>query len=162
VDGRPALVDWVGLDISPWPPHNPRMGKLTIVFGLLLILLGVIGFVGTGSEHPTALIPAAFGILLVIFGALAVAMPALRMHAMHGAVLVGLLGFLGTISGVIGLIKMLAGTPPAMPAAVYSKATMSGLMFVYVILCVRSFIAARKARIAAAGGFPVVPSNEAK
>jgi len=124
------------------------MGKLTIVFGVLLILLGIVGYVGTGSEHPTALIPAAFGIFLAIFGAIAIAKPALRMHVMHGAVLVGLLGFLGTISGVIALAKKLSGQVIERPEAAYAKAAMCGLMLVYVILCVRSFIAARKARLA--------------
>ena len=33
------------------------MAKLTIVFGVVLIVLGVWGFVATGSTHPTALIP---------------------------------------------------------------------------------------------------------
>ena len=33
------------------------MAKLTIVFGLVLILLGIFGFVVTGHHAPTALIP---------------------------------------------------------------------------------------------------------
>ncbi len=122
------------------------MGKLTIVFGVLLIILGIVGYVGTGSEHPTALIPAGFGAFLIVFGALAVAKPAMRMHAMHGAVLIGLLGFLGTISGVIAVIKKLTGATIERPEAAYAKAAMCGLMLVYVVLCVQSFIAARKAR----------------
>ncbi len=146
------------LDISDCTPHNPAMGKLTIVFGILLIALGVIGFTATGSVHYTALIPAGFGVLLAICGALAVAKPALKMHTMHAAVLLGLIGFLGTVSSLINLKHVMAGEPiphPAdkpepMPAAVYAKSIMCGMMLVYVILCVRSFIAARKARKAAA------------
>jgi hypothetical protein len=45
------------------------MAKVTLVFAALFIALGIIGFVGTGSVHYTALIPAALGLLLGIFGA---------------------------------------------------------------------------------------------
>ena len=45
------------------------MATTTIGFGIVLIILGAAGFVGSGMAHPTALIPAAFGLLLVIFGA---------------------------------------------------------------------------------------------
>jgi hypothetical protein len=46
------------------------MAKVTLVFAVLFIALGLTGFIGTGSQHPTALIPAALGLLLGIFGAL--------------------------------------------------------------------------------------------
>ena len=42
------------------------MAKLTIGFGVVLILLGAWGFIGTGSTHPTALIPAYFGLVLAM------------------------------------------------------------------------------------------------
>ena len=71
------------------------MAKLTIVFGILLIILGVTGYVYTGSAHPTALIPAAAGILFIIFGALASSDNAKkRMLWMHISVTVALLLFL--------------------------------------------------------------------
>ena len=38
------------------------MAKLTIGFGVLLVLLGIAGFVYTGSTHPTALIPCVIGL----------------------------------------------------------------------------------------------------
>ena len=34
------------------------MAKVTLVFAALLIALGLVGFLGTGSTHYTALIPA--------------------------------------------------------------------------------------------------------
>ena len=40
------------------------MAKVTIVFGVLLIILGLVGFYGTGAIHHTALIPTWFGLAL--------------------------------------------------------------------------------------------------
>ena len=39
------------------------MAKVTILLRSLLIALGVVGFLGTGSQRPTALIPAWFGLV---------------------------------------------------------------------------------------------------
>jgi hypothetical protein len=124
------------------------MAKVTIVFGVLLIVLGVVGYVATGSQHPTALIPTWFGVALGIVGLVANSPDAKRrMLFMHIAVTIGLLGFLGTFyGGIVGYIQMMMGKTFAYPAAVESKAVMSLLMLIYVVLCVRSFIAARRAR----------------
>ena len=40
------------------------MAKLTLVFAVLLVALGLIGYIGTGSQYVTALIPAWFGLAL--------------------------------------------------------------------------------------------------
>ena len=48
------------------------MAKTTLVFGLLLVILGVVSYLGTGSQHPTALIPLWFGLALGLFGFLAI------------------------------------------------------------------------------------------
>jgi hypothetical protein len=132
------------------------LAKISIAFGGLLILLGIIGFVATGSEHYTALIPAAAGVLLEVCGALALN-PKLRMHAMHGAAMIGVLGFAGTIPGLIKAIKWLTGTAPTRPAAVVSQVIMCALCALFVALCVKSFIDARRNR--EAQGFPVNPTS---
>ncbi len=126
------------------------MAKVTLIFALLLVLLGLAGFLGTGSQHPTALIPTWFGLALGIFGFLAISpSDARRKLFMHINVTIGLLGFLG------GAVEALRGYLHAKSAglepdqiALASKLTMTGLLLVYVILCVRSFIAARRARLA--------------
>jgi hypothetical protein len=123
------------------------MAKLTIGFGIVLILLGAISFVATGSIHPTALIPAYFGLALTICGVLANSPnEKRRMVIMHIAVTVGLLGFLG--SGVMAIVETTKahGGPLAHPEAVESQAAMAVVCVVYVGLCVRSFIAARRGR----------------
>lgn len=123
------------------------MAKLTIGFGVLLILIAVIGFVATGSAHPTALIPAVFGVLLIVFGLLANTPDAKkRMLWMHVAVTVGLIGFLSTIMADVQAIKMSHGTVYPHPAAVLEKAAMSLACLIYVLFSVRSFINARVRR----------------
>ena len=96
---------------------------------------------GTGSEQKTALIPAAFGIVILICGLLA-ANESRRMMAMHVAVLFGLLGAIGVVP-----VLFKEGQPQA---AFISKVVTLILCVIFVGLCIRSFIAARKARELAA------------
>ena len=99
------------------------MQKITIGFGVLLAIVGLFGYVSTGSSHPTALIPTWIGLILGLSGVLAIN-PARRMLWMHVAVTIGLLGFLGTIPGVIGVVKMAMGSTVARPtAAIYQGIT---------------------------------------
>lgn len=117
------------------------MPSTTIVFGLLLTLLGLGGYVLTGSSSLTALIPAAFGLLLLVLGFLARSDP-LRKHAMHAAAAVALVG----CAGALFSLPTSVGVRPAM--AVYSQVAMVLLTGIFVALCVRSFIDARRARAA--------------
>jgi hypothetical protein len=124
------------------------MAKVTLVFAALFIVLGLVGFISTGSQHYTALIPAGLGLLLGIFGALSLSPDSgKRKLFMHINVTLGLLGFLGTVMGLIQWFQMLGGAVVKNPPATESKAIMALLCLIYVALCVRSFIAARKARL---------------
>jgi len=124
------------------------MPFITILFALDLIITGIVGFVVTGKEHFTALIPSFIGTLLLVLGLLAFN-PKLRKHVMHAAAMVAILGFLGTISGGLNdLPKFLAGNMDALPkpAASISKLITNLLMVHFVVICVISFIEARMAR----------------
>ncbi|MGA7857973.1 MAG: hypothetical protein WCA11_08615 [Terracidiphilus sp.] len=122
------------------------MAKVTLVFASLLIVLGLAGFLGTGSQHYTALIPTWFGLALGVFGVFAMSpSEARRKLFMHVNVTIGLLGFLGSFIEAIrgyGHARS-AGVEPDM-IALASKLTMAGLLLVYVLMCVRSFINARR------------------
>ncbi|WP_213803395.1 hypothetical protein [Granulicella sp. dw_53] len=125
------------------------MAKSTIVFGVLLILIGVAGFVSTGSTHPTSLIPAGAGVIFILFGVLANSEnPKKRMLWMHIAVTVALLLFLGTIPADIDAFRLSRGVEFPHPIAVLEKSGMSLLCLLFVAMCVRSFIAARRLRTA--------------
>lgn len=122
------------------------MAKVTIIFAILLIALGLVGYFGTGAVHPTALIPAWWGVALGIGGLLAISPSESRRKIfMHVNVTIGLLGFIGAVVVAIqGYVSATsAGHAPDM-AAFASKLTMAVLLLIYVLLCVRSFIAARR------------------
>ncbi|MEM1008321.1 MAG: hypothetical protein AAGJ35_04895 [Myxococcota bacterium] len=120
------------------------MAKVTMVLGAILIVMGLGAYFGTGAKSITAMIPAFFGLPIVLAGAVALK-EKLRMHAMHVAVLLTLLGFLGGARGFVGLFKLLKGGTVQRPNAVYVQVGLSVVCLVHVILSVRSFIQARRA-----------------
>jgi hypothetical protein len=122
------------------------MVKVTLVFAVLLIALGLVGYLGTGSLHPTSLIPAWIGIALGFGGLLAISPNESRRKLfMHINVSIGVLGFLGGfVEAVRGYLHAQAlGLAPDR-IALTDKLAMAVLMLLYVVLCVRSFIQARR------------------
>ena len=124
---------------GPWTTMT-AMASTTIVFGVLLSLLGLGGYVLSGAASVTALIPAFFGLPLMLLGFLARS-ESMRRHAMHAAAALALLGWAGAVFSL-----MRTPTGPRSPAAVISQGAMVLLTAIFVALCVRSFIAARRAR----------------
>ena len=124
------------------------MPTTTIFCGVLLILIGIVGYgygmIG-GSASPTALIPAVLGLILAILGFLAKAKEDLRKHIMHAAVVVGLLGFLGTASSFLKIPALLDGTAER-PAAIVAQLATAVICVIFVLLCVKSFADARRNR----------------
>jgi hypothetical protein len=121
------------------------MPTVSIVCGLLLIVVGVAGYVygmTNGNASATALIPAFFGIVLAVLGAAAGAKENLRKHLMHAAVAVGLIGFILPAGRLISRIGDLTLT-----AAVVSQILMALVCLIFVILCIKSFADARRNRI---------------
>ena len=124
------------------------MAKTTLFFAAVLIVLGLAVFVATGSHAPTALIPAFFGVVLGVFGLLANTEDSKRrMLFMHIAVSIGLIGFLFPGIRAMGdVIKLLQNQTVLRPIAMWEELAMSILCLIFVLLSVRSFIAARRAR----------------
>lgn len=122
------------------------MARTTILFAALLIALGVGAYFVTGMQSWTALIPSIAGALLGICGVIALD-PNKRKHAMHAAVLLAVLGCAGGAPGVIKALKWVtSGSEPVRPAAVVVQAVMSAVLLPYIVLCVKSFIDARRAK----------------
>lgn len=117
------------------------MPATTRYVGIVLMIIGLGSYVLTGRTSVTALIPAFFGIVFVALAYVARG-EAMRRHAMHAAVALGLLGALASLGRAV---------PAAMdgqlmrPAVLAQIATAVVLGF-YVYMGVQSFIAARRAR----------------
>jgi hypothetical protein len=118
------------------------MASTTIAFSVALILLGFGGYFGTGTSSLTALIPAFFGLVMLMLGMLARS-DAARKHAMHAAAAVALVGLLGAL---FSLLRSPLDLRPAM--AVFSQVAMIVLLAVFLALCIKSFRDARRARAA--------------
>lgn len=116
------------------------MPRVTIGLGILLIALGVISYIATAFASWTALIPAILGAIILISGLLGLKKPKAGIHI---ALVVAILGIAGTMMNVMQLGALIAGDAER-PAAVVSSTITFVLLLIYVILGVRSFIAARR------------------
>ena len=118
------------------------MPSTSIACGTLLVLIGILGYVnGVMTNHAsvTALIPAFFGIVLLLLGIVARKNEGLRKHLMHAAVLVALLGFLASAGRLLSKVSEITYN-----AAVVSQVSMALVCLLFVILAVKSFIDARR------------------
>jgi uncharacterized membrane protein len=114
---------------------------ITIGVGGVLIALGLIGYF-PGQISWTALIPAIFGVILAILGGVAL-QPSMRKHAMHVAVMVGLIGL---IAGLVRAVLVALKGEIANEKAFAMVVTMAVVCAVFVGLCIKSFIDARRRR----------------
>ncbi|QVL33715.1 hypothetical protein KIH39_07355 [Telmatocola sphagniphila] len=137
------------------------MPLITIVFGLLLVALGYVGYempdllgalpMKEGQVAPpsiTALIPAFLGLALILCGLISLAAPGARKHAMHFAAMLGLFGIIGALVRPIMLLtkgELNFGSSPFR-----SQMLMCLISMIFLYLCVNSFISVRRARKAAA------------
>jgi hypothetical protein len=79
------------------------MPQLTVAFGVLLILIGVVAYLGTGRESATALLPAVAGIPILLAGWMAMRPGREFQGLVVAAVLTAILA-LGSLRGVMILI----------------------------------------------------------
>lgn len=119
------------------------MAKFSIVFGIILIILGLVSYFGISSESITALIPTFLGIPVLILGWLAMNEKYLK-HAMHGIAVLMLLGFGGTVGGLIKFFRMIGGEVFERPSAITIQAIMAVLCLIFLIFAIKSFIDARR------------------
>ena len=122
------------------------MAKVTIWFGAALVVLGIVGYLGSGAASPTALIPTVVGAVLAALG-FAGEREERRALMMHVAAVVALLGFLGSAMGLVSLPDLVTGEDVERPWAVGVQSVMAVVLAAYLALSIRSFVAARKARL---------------
>ena len=116
--------------------------NLTLGYGTFLLLWGVAISVLSNSNSITSYFPSLLGVPLMLSGIMTLRMPEKRKLWMHVAATFGLLCAIG---GTRFFMVMTDGIN-------YASGSMLMLLVTgtaYTVLCVRSFIAARKAREAA-------------
>ena len=121
------------------------MPNIAIFTGALLALLGPIFYLGSGTGSLTALIPVPIGLLIAGSGA-AAKHPARLKAGMHAAAMFALLGLLGSLMGARNWFAFLNGADVARPAAAILQFLMFVITLVFLGICVRWFIANRRAK----------------
>jgi hypothetical protein len=128
------------------------MPTLSIMFGFILSALGIVAYfnpapLGVGKDgqpatpgHPSSLSPLGFGAILLVAGAISIAAPKARKHAMHAAAGASLLGTVG------GLVPVILRNFRFEEVAVKVGLSMAVLCAIFLAMCVNSFVQARKAR----------------
>lgn len=118
------------------------LANLTLGYGTFLLLWGVAISILSDSDSLTSYFPSFLGVPLMLSGIMTMRMPEKRKLWMHVAATFGLLCAIG---GTRFFMVMSDGID-------YASGSMLMLLLTgtaYTVLCVRSFIAARKAREAA-------------
>ena len=116
--------------------------NLTLGYGAFLIAWGIAVSILSDSESITSYFPSMLGVPLALAGVMVMRMPDKRKLWMHIAATFGLLCAIG---GTRFFMVMGDGITYASGSMLMLLITGSG----YTVVCVRSFIAARKAREAA-------------
>ena len=115
--------------------------KLSILYGLFLILWGIIISLISGSNSLTSYIPSFLGIPILIFSFFATRFIYKKKIFMHIVVLIGLLIFLGGLDFIRSIFN---GNSFENLWADVSKLMMLITGFLFNYQCIRSFIHARK------------------
>ena len=117
------------------------MERVSIIYGIFLIIWGVVVSFISGSNSLTSFIPSIFGLPVLLFSFLAVKFPSKKKLFMHIVVSFGLIVFIGGLDFSRGLLK---GTSFNNMWADTSKLMMLITGLIFTFLCVKSFIFARK------------------
>jgi len=115
----------------PYPHSRPGLAKKSpsLVYAVTLIVLGVAGYTLTGAASVTALIPAFFGVVVLLLALGVNGRPGLA----WALLVVAILGIGGTVKGALSLPAVLDGTAER-PPAVISQSIMLVLSVVYVVV----------------------------
>ncbi len=115
------------------------MEKISLIYGLFLILWGAGVSYFSASNSITSYIPSMFGLPVLLFAILTLLFPNKKKLLMHIVVTFGLIIFLGGLDFFRSL-----GNPFENFWADSSKLMMLITGFIFTLLCIKSFIFARK------------------
>lgn len=101
--------------------------------GLLLLLTGILAYVLSDFASPTALIPAVFGVMIVILGVMA-QKPDHRNRSILGIGLLALLVVLGSLMRISDVFALLAGDEVDSVVATMSQGVSIGIGLAIVLV----------------------------
>lgn len=120
------------------------MVRVTLWFGVIMVLFGIVSYIGTGATSLTALIPAFLGVPIALLG-IAARNEQRRTMALRAAVALGILGLLGTFSGISGVMSALILDGKIIPTiSLRLQAVMAIGCALFVALYVRNVMMARR------------------
>jgi hypothetical protein len=114
------------------------MPRTAILFGVLLLALGLGDYYWSTNRDWRILIAAVMGAAILVLGLAAFVKRSWHRGAMHAAVIVGLVGFVATVNSLYDLVKRVFEN-----GAQLAESTMAVLCGVFVLLSVKSFLVAR-------------------
>lgn len=133
----------MNLDQKEFTVFGNSIEKVSLYYGIFLVLWGIIISFISGSTSATSYIPSYLGVIILFFSILSIYFPAKKKLFMHIVVLIGVVIILGGLDLLRGLIS---GNLFENFWADLSKLMMlfSGCCFIY--FCVKSFIFARQVK----------------
>jgi uncharacterized membrane protein len=115
------------------------MENISLIYGIFLILWGIGVSYLSDSNSITSYIPSIFGLPILLFAILTLLIPSKKKLLMHIVVTFGLIIFLGGLDFFRSLGSLFENV-----WADSSKLMMMITGFIFTLLCVKSFIFARK------------------
>ncbi len=110
------------------------MKLITIIFGILLTILGVWNFNAEGANSFWALMPAIYGLLAILFGFLQGRWE--HKYPIFGAMMMAIITLLGSLRGFWNLGILLTGGDPTLATDLIWIRTIRGLLSIGFILIV--------------------------
>jgi hypothetical protein len=111
------------------------MKLITIIFGILLTLLGIWNYTAEGASSLWSLMPAVYGLLAILFGFLQGRWE--HKNALFGAMLMGIITLISSIRGLWYLIILLSGGQPALSTELIWIRSLRGLLSIgFIVLFV--------------------------
>ena len=120
---------------------NLNIEKLSLLYGIFLIIWGIIISIISGSDSVTSYIPSFLGLPIFVFSYLAIRFNTKKKIFMHLVVIFGVIIFLGGIDLLRGFVN---GSAFNNLWADTSKLMMLLTGFYFSYQCIRSFIFARR------------------
>lgn len=109
------------------------MAAKTLVYGLFLTALGLVGYFASGQASTTALIPCIFGLPIIALGVFTWFKSTISRQTGIAALVIALLAFGGTVAGVGKLVVWLTSGDVERPVAIIVQSIMAISSLIYVV-----------------------------